>query len=317
MQNRVTPKPTRFRAYQMECAGSSFSYWADNYFTLIEGMATECNQSEILAELKLCGKSQVDCLHITSWDNDHCSTGGLEWILKNLRPRRIEMPGYVGTSDCAKESRKMIDGYRQSQERVAKQVKVQAIDPPYIKTLTATKGWNYQDVVYHPKSIREKDNDNSTVKLFRTGSFNVLSLGDVEDHDIAAMLMRDTTLQREVDVLILSHHGADNRFTTKNFIQKLEPQVAIATCNIDNQHDHPRDAVIDILKAEGVPTFTTKTGDIIIESTGAHTRWFKLKNIHHGNKVSTLDLEAKKFHFASMNQDSQRNILNRGNKGPR
>jgi competence protein ComEC len=317
MQNRVSPKPTRFRAYQMECAGSSFSYWANDHFTLIEGIATECNQSEILAELKICGKSQVDCLHITSWDNDHCSTGGLEWILKNLRPRRIEVPGYVGTSDCAKESRKLIEAYRQGQERASKQVKVQPVDPPYIKTLATTKGWSYENVFYHPKSIRDKDNDNSTIKLFRSGSFNVLSLGDVEDHDIAAMLMRDTTLQREVDVLILAHHGADNGFTTKNFIQKLKPHVAIATCNIDNQHDHPRDAVIDILKSENVPTFTTKTGDIIVESTGAHTRYFKLTNIHHGSNGRTLDLEAKKFKFASLNLDAQRNILHRGNKGPR
>lgn len=301
----------------MECAGSSFSYWANDHFTLIEGMATECNQSEILDELKLCNKHQVDCLHITSWDNDHCSTSGLEWILKNLRPRRIEVPGYVGTSESAKESRKLIDAYRQRQARANTTVRVQAVDPPYIKSLTSTKGWNYENVFYHPKSFWEKNNDNSTIKLFRTGSFNVLSLGDVEDHNIAAMLMRDTTLQREVDVLILAHHGADNGFTTKNFLEKLKPQVAIATCNIDNQHDHPRDAVVSLVKAAGIPLFTTKTGGIIIESTGAHTRHVKITNIHHKDKGRILEIEAKKFHFASMNLDAQRNLLHRTNKGPR
>jgi hypothetical protein len=44
-------------------------------------------------------------------------------------------------------------------------------------------------VVYHPRWIDPYcPNNNSTVKLFREGSFNLLSLGDVESHNISAQL---------------------------------------------------------------------------------------------------------------------------------
>lgn len=232
MQGRVNPNKTRFRAYQLECPGSSFSHFADGYFTLIEAMATSANQRQILDELAICGKSAVDCLHITSWDNDHCSVAGLEWILDKLRPRLIETPGYPGSSDCSRESARLIRDYQRQRAARSVAVRIRAIDPPYVNSLDAGKQWAYKDIVYHPKELRQHDNDNSTIKLFRKGSFNVLSLGDVEDHDIAAMLMRCSTLQREVDILILAHHGADNGFTTKKFLEKLSPQVAIATCDV-------------------------------------------------------------------------------------
>jgi competence protein ComEC len=317
MQGQVPSHHTRFRAYKMECPGSSFSYFVDGHFTLVEGMAPECNRQSILEELKLCGVKSIDVLHITSWDNDHCHVEGLEWILEHLKPRRIETPGYVGTSKCAISCTKIVQEYRDQRAKAQVTVTVQAIDPPYVNGLSSTSDWAYKDVVYHPKQLFDRDNDNSTVKLFRSGSFNVLSLGDVQDSGIAALLAASKTVKQEVDVLILAHHGADNGFTTKKFLKAVKPQVAIATCNFDNQHDHPRDAIREMLDEENIPSFTTKTGDILIESIGGHTRDFLLRNIHHEEVTTRLPLKAKKFDFLKMNPDSQRNRLHPGFKGLR
>ena len=51
---------TRFRAYQLGNAGSSFSYFADNHFTLIEARLTEVNKETLKSELKICYKTQID-----------------------------------------------------------------------------------------------------------------------------------------------------------------------------------------------------------------------------------------------------------------
>ena len=97
-------KKTRFRAYQLGNAGSSFSYSVDNHFTLIEARINEVNGPNILAEMKIAGCSTIDCLHITSWDQDHCTFSELEQILKLLKPRRIEYPGYTPHTDSGKQS---------------------------------------------------------------------------------------------------------------------------------------------------------------------------------------------------------------------
>jgi len=71
---------TRFRAYHLGQAGSSFSYYADGTFTLIEARMTDISKPNVAKELMICNKSAVDCLHITSWDQDHCSVGDLRQI---------------------------------------------------------------------------------------------------------------------------------------------------------------------------------------------------------------------------------------------
>src|SRR5471032_429112 len=165
---------TRFRAYQLGCAGASYSYFADGHFTLIEAMITELNEPRILEELEACGKEHIDTLHITSWDSDHCSESGLKWIFEHLQPTRVEYPGYDHDTDCAKASKKLILEY--AAQRRVRAAKAQRIDPPYIQSLEKMEGPGYSDLLYHPKELQEGSNDNSTIKFFRKGSFNVVRL---------------------------------------------------------------------------------------------------------------------------------------------
>jgi competence protein ComEC len=214
---------------------------------------------------------------------------------------------------------KAIETYRSKHATKGRAVKVQGITPPYIESLNPAKGLGYSDIFYHPKQLRDSSNDNSTIKFFRGGAFNVLSLGDVEDPAIAAMLKRCKTLCREVDVMILAHHGADNGFTTKDLLEKLKPQVAICSSNYSNQFDHPRQEIRELLFEQEIRLFTTKTGDITIHSTGSHTRDFRVRNyIRDGDKLSSeYDYKARKHHWLSMNADSRRNLLHPGFKGLR
>lgn len=94
---------TRFRAYQLGTAGASFSYFADGTFTLIEARLTDLSRPNLNRELAECGKSTIDVLHITGWDQDHCAVRDLEEILSCYRPVTIEYPGYPPHNDTAKE----------------------------------------------------------------------------------------------------------------------------------------------------------------------------------------------------------------------
>lgn len=310
MSNSLKSIKTRFRAYQLGQAGSSFSYYAGGHFTLIEAVITDTNNPQLQNELEICGKTTIDTLHITSWDQDHCSISGLNWILENLLPQKIEYPGYEPDhSDNGKKCLSAIETYRQSRNKNYP-IKIQAISPPYIASLNPASELGYGDIMYHPKQLYKKSNDNSTIKLFRGGSFNVLSLGDVEHENIAAMLRRCNTLCREVDVMILAHHGADNGFTTKSFLERIKPSVAICSSNYDNQYDHPNYEIRKLLYELNIKLFTTKTGDVIIESIGGHKNNYRVTNLitNSTRESSAYEYKAHKARLLSMNQDTLNNL---------
>ncbi|MBA4064838.1 MAG: hypothetical protein C0501_14215 [Isosphaera sp.] len=309
MQGYLQKKFTRFRAYQLGNAGSSFSYFDSKTFTLIEARLTDLSRPHVAKEMEICNVSRIGCLHITSWDTDHSKESELKEILDTYYPEKIEYPGYEPKSETAIKCRDLIIAYRNKLKAINRPAVVRSIDPPYVKSLSPSDRLGYRDVVYHPKYLSEKSNDNSTVKLFRTGCFNVASLGDVENPMIGAYLRGCPLFKSEVDVLILAHHGADNGFTTGKFLKAVKPKMAICSSNYDNMYDHPRDEIRELLYENDIPLYTTKTGDVAVQSTGIHTHAFKLINLKADSTEisSEEDFVSKKSEKLSHNLDTIKN----------
>lgn len=253
-------KKTRFRAYQLGDKGSSFSYSVDDNFTLIEARFNATNAPSICHEMKITGASNLANLHITSWDKDHCSESELPIILEYLKPEKIQYPGYEPDTDCGKACKRMIEDYCTKQKKVGVRY-----TPDYVNGLDAGENLQYSTIIYNTIDGEGNHNDNSIAALFRAGRFTVLSLGDCESESIAKRIQAGTIATKETDVLILAHHGADNGFTTDEFIKAINPRIAICSSNYDNQYEHPREGVRQILYQNNVHLFTTKTGDVIVE----------------------------------------------------
>ena len=306
-------KNTRFRAYQLGNAGSSFSYFNGAEFTLIEARYNEVNSVSIKNEMKLCGISKITTLHITSWDQDHCVPSQLEKIIDELKPAKIEYPGYKPHTTSGCDSLKIIQKFKKI--KVAVQ-----ITPKYISSLNSFKNYGYKDVLLHPKFLSEDSaNDNSTVKLFRSGSFNVLSLGDVESAQISSGFKSYNSIRKEIDIMILAHHGADNGFTSSSFLKAVRPQVAIASADYANKFKHPKQEIRDLLHKNEIKLFTTKTGDVVISSIGSHSGKYEVTNLMTGNtKISSsYKFTAKKMKYLNVNEDTLRARLNKGVRGPK
>ena len=177
--------------------------------------------------------------------------------------------------------------------------------PEYRETLA------FKNTYYNPRCIDENyGNNNSTVKHFRTGSFNLLSFGDVESHLISARLRRCSILRRETDVMILAHHGANNGFTNKKLLNHLEPSLTICSSNYDNQYEHPDAEIRKLLNDQNIRLMTTKTGDIIVKSIGDHDGMVRAINLKSGSTEvsSQFDFLSKKKKIVSHNTDSIRNL---------
>lgn len=271
---------TRFRAYQLGTAGSSFSYCTGDKFVLIEGRYCDGNEESIKHELRICGLDRISTLHITSWDQDHCSPAQLQKIFDEFLPEKVQYPGYAPHIDCGKESLAVIEAYKSNRAKA----RTIAVTPEYIDGLNSASSYGYRNIMYWPKEIDpDNANNNSTVKQFRSGCFNVLSLGDVESTQISSYLRRTRTINSEVDVMIMAHHGADNGFTTSAFLKAVKPTLAIATSNYGNQFEHPKPAIRELLHKHEVKLFTTKTRDLIVKSTGNHTGQFEVLNLKAGS----------------------------------
>lgn len=300
---------TRFRAYQLGVPGSSFSYFSDGHFTVIEGRLTEFSRVALVYEMQRCGVEFANTLHITSWDADHCNKHELQELLDLIRPLRIECPGYNPYTDHGEGCLEIIASYKDARSRANRAPTIKHITPRFIDGLKIAGSEAFEDTYYNPLHIDEDcANNNSTVKHFRRGSFNVLSLGDVESSNISARLRRSRILKTETDVMILAHHGADNGFTTKKFLARLEPHLAICSSNYGNQYDHPRQEIKDLLFEQDIRLMTTKTGDVIVKSTGDHAGAYRAINLKGNSKEisSTMDFHSKKSRILSYNDDTLR-----------
>ena len=253
---------TKFRAFQLDTDGSLFSHYKNNIYTLVEARLPKGGIEVLLSDLRIHGKSKIDVLHITSWDNDHCNYQSLIEILNKLRPDRIEIPGYEPDSETGKLCRKTLLGYDEiHQERILNVIEV---NNSYIRSLPIAQNGSSNNVVYQGDYLSLKKNDWSLIKLFRSMGFSVLSLGDLESCRVSTRLSKNSILSNELDVLILPHHGADNGFITGEFLDALNPKIAICSSNNCNQYDHPRQNIRNMLSSRGIPLMTTKRGDVVI-----------------------------------------------------
>ena len=105
---------------------------------------TTLNVKGIFEELKMLNKQYIDCLHITSWDQDHCEFEELSLILENLKPRRIEYPGYLPHTDNARKCKRLIESYNGHTE---------SITPEYINALSPGEERKYSNILYNPISL--------------------------------------------------------------------------------------------------------------------------------------------------------------------
>lgn len=276
---------TRFRAYQLGEEGSSFSYCHDGFFTLIEARLTEKSYDNIFSEIHDFGNKTLNTLHITSWDNDHCDNTSLRCIIKYFKPNKIEYPGYLPHTDTGKECKKIINSFVKNNGSAISHT------PEFIDSLEFAEDKRRTDIIYWPREIGENSNNNSTIKFFRMGHFTVLSLGDVESKEISTRISNCGILTKEVDVMILAHHGADNGFTCDEFLDTISPNVAICSSNYDNQFEHPKEEIRNLLYERDISIFSTKTGDIIIQNDETSIEKYKVFNlISGGEKVSSVKM---------------------------
>lgn len=144
---------------------------------------------------------------------------------------------------------------------------------------------NLQLKIVHPSSISGKANEESVSIQFTYGEKRFLFTGDADIQAESEMI--GTRIDLKSHVFQLGHHGSDTS-NGQEFINAVQPEVAIFSAGVDSQYGHPHQEVIERLKQSGVKIYGTATdGNILVTTDG------KTYSIKTGKKKSASKERSK------------------------
>lgn len=195
------------------------------------------------------GYNRIDYLVATHPHADHI--GGMRKVIKSLEIGKIYMPKATSNTNTYK--------------KLLTEIKNEGL-----KINTAKAGETiYEDedlgiYLLAPNSEKYDDlNNYSTVIRIVYGSRAFLFMGDAEK-----LSEKEITADIKADVLKLGHHGSSTS-TSKEFLERVQPIAAVASCGENNDYGHPHKETVELLEKEGVEFYRTDTmGTIIATSDG-------------------------------------------------
>lgn len=121
---------------------------------------------------------------------------------------------------------------------------------------------------YVDESGADNPNDSSVVLKVQYGEVSIIIPGDAERGAERQMVELDENDQLQADILVAGHHGS-NTSSTAEFLDAVDPTVAIISNGLDNEYGHPHDEVLQRLRFRGITVYRTDLeGTIEIVSDG-------------------------------------------------
>ena len=200
----------------------------------------------------------LDLIILTHPEKDHLT--GLISVLKRYKVENILWTGIIrGTSEF-KEWEKAISEEK-ANIRIAQSGQ---------RILWESDSHRFLEILYPFENLAgqefEDSNKTSIVSRLVFGENSFLFTGDIRKSEEKALLEQKANL--ESDVLKVAHHGSKTS-TSKEFIEKVSPEIAVISLGKENSYGHPHQEVLDILEDYGIKILRTdQNGDIKIISEG-------------------------------------------------
>ncbi|MEG2353154.1 MAG: ComEC/Rec2 family competence protein [Clostridium sp.] len=251
--------PNELRVHYIDVGQGDSQLIQFNNKTMLIDAGPDDKSSYILKYLRSNNVKTIDYIIATHPHEDHI--GSMDEILNKFKVHRFYMPKVT-------EDSKSFDDM------------TIALDNSNAKVLEAKSGVNFNldnEVtanILSPNSSNYEDLNNysAVVKLnFKNTSF--LFTGDAEELSENEILNTDYNICSQV--LKVGHHGS-NSSTSLEFLQGVNPAMAIISCGVGNSYGHPTEEILNRLKDLKIKTLRTdKEGTIIISSDGSNI--YKLK----------------------------------------
>lgn len=231
---------------------STLIQYGENTILIDSGPKT--SEDKILTYLKALKLKDIDYLIATHPHEDHI--GNMDEIIDTMRIKNFYAP-YI-TSDT-EEFTDLTNALNR------KNLKINILSQ---NTSSLNLGEDISINVFSPTKDLESENLNNyspIIKItFKETSF--LFTGDAEKEINDYLLLNDVPL--ESSVLKLGHHGSSTSLD-EEFLSKVNPKLAIASCGYNNSYNHPSPSVINLLSTNNIKLLRTDLdGSIILSSDG-------------------------------------------------
>ncbi len=236
---------------------SIFIEMPDSKTMLIDAGVNMLGKS-ILSYINSLGYSKIDYLVATHPHADHI--GSMSYIVKHADIGEIYMPRVAASTKTYENL-------------------LEAISDKGLKIKSANAGVSIIDTddfdvdILAPRTIDEDDLNNCSAVLKMTYcETSFLFTGDAETEELSQI-----TDDVSADVLKVGHHGSRTS-TTKEFLERVQPEIAVISLGEDNEYGHPHrstlkylgkiDAEIYRTDEDGTVTVTSDGENIAVESNG-------------------------------------------------
>lgn len=231
--------------------GDSIFIELPNSQTMLIDAGENYHGEGIINYIKNCGYSKIDYLVATHPHSDHI--GSMAYIVRNFEIGEIYMPK-VSITTATYENL------------------LNSISKKGLKIKSAAAGMNityFDDFtadIIAPEEIDEKNLNNSSIVIKMTfGNKSFLFMGDAEKSEINSI-----TADVSADVLKVGHHGSRTS-TTADFLERVQPSIAVISCGIDNDYGHPHESTLKFLNDINCEIYRTDKDKTITVTTDGNT----------------------------------------------
>ena len=191
------------------------------------------------------GINHLDYMMLSHFDADHCQNG--IFLLKNMKVKNLIIGKQPETSELYEEI-----------TAIAREKNINVI---YVQKGDSLKIKNMNIKILHPsdKFITENPlNNNALVCKITYYNFKLLFTGDIEKLAEETLIGEDL----KADLLKVGHHGSKTS-TTQEFLDKVDPKIALIGVGENNKFGHPNEGVIERLEEKNIKIFRTdQNGEI-------------------------------------------------------
>ncbi len=239
----IIPKPTQITMLDVG-EGDCFVINCGKVFVIDGGgkrtqdIGNNTGQNILIPFLDYKAKNFIDAVFISHSDADHI-TGIIE-LLESKRVGKIFLPQKFSDDELA--------------QKLFAQAKKFSIPIEYLKAgdILSDKKFYFQCIYPFENTVANSNNDSSLVLKLHLPKTKILFTGDIEKDAEHEILSENIS----ADILKLAHHGSKTS-STLEFLQKVNPTLALVSTGVNNYYSHPSDEVVQRLKDLNIELFDT------------------------------------------------------------
>ncbi len=233
----------------------------NGHYMLIDAGNNE-DGPKLVNYFKSLGITKFDYVIATHAHEDHI--GGMDDIIKNFDIGTFYMPDLITTTKTFED---VLDAL--SEKQIA------------FETPTIDQEFSFSDTkitTLYVNNEAKNLNDSSIVLRLKHGTNTFLFTGDASTKVEKQLLNKNIAS----DVLKVGHHGS-RYSTSKEFLNKVNPQYAIISVGINNTYKHPHDETLKKLNDKKIIIYRTdQEGTIVAESNGNIIQFKTIKTDTNG-----------------------------------